>query len=140
MNQLLSSPIWTLQDKVNALYDVKEFYDPETASSSGMSHVLSQPLRIPSPEVCSAAILDCCIIHGIRRVLQDENRRVQQYRLHDFPGILMPGIPRVVLEELVLKIVRWKLRGMLSRYCISENSQTKMTFTVGESTSRPKCA
>ena len=40
----------------------------------------------------------------------------------------MPGILRVVLEELVLKIVRWKLRGMLFRNCISENSQTQWTF------------
>ena len=44
MNQL-SSEIRTLQDKVNALSEEKEFYDPETASSSGMSHV---PSRIPS--------------------------------------------------------------------------------------------
>ena len=27
----------------------KEFYDLETASSSGLSHVLSQPKSIPSP-------------------------------------------------------------------------------------------
>ena len=43
MNQL-SSEIRTLQDKVNALSEEKEFYDPETVSSSGISHV---PSRIP---------------------------------------------------------------------------------------------
>ena len=34
----------------------------------------------------------------------DENRKVQQYRLHDFPGILMPGILDIVLEELISKL------------------------------------
>ena len=48
VNQLLSQ-IQKLQDKVNALNEEKEFYDPETASSSGMSHVPSQFSRIPSP-------------------------------------------------------------------------------------------
>ena len=43
MNQLLSQ-IRTLQDKVNALKEEKEFYDPETASSSGMSQVHSLSL------------------------------------------------------------------------------------------------
>ena len=40
MNQFLFQ-IRTLQDKENALNDEKEFFDPETASSSGMSHVHS---------------------------------------------------------------------------------------------------
>ena len=48
MIQLLSQ-IRTLQDNVNALNEEKEFYDPETASSSGMFHVPCQPSRIPSP-------------------------------------------------------------------------------------------
>ena len=52
----------------------------------------------------------------------------------------MLGILRVALEEIILKIVRWKRRGVLSRTCISENSQNKMTFSVGESASRPKYA
>ena len=47
MNQL-SSQIRTLQDKVNGLNERKECYDSETAKSSGMSHVPSQPLNIPS--------------------------------------------------------------------------------------------
>ena len=33
---------------MNSLSDAREFYDPETASSSGASHVPSQPLIIPS--------------------------------------------------------------------------------------------
>ena len=48
VSQLLSR-IRTLQDKVNALNEEKEFYDPETASSSGMSHVPGQSSRIPTP-------------------------------------------------------------------------------------------
>ena len=50
VNQFLSlSQSQELQDKVNSLNDEKDFYDPEKASSSGLSHVPSQPLRIPSP-------------------------------------------------------------------------------------------
>ena len=48
VNRLLSQ-IQELQDKVNSLNEEKEVYDHETASTSGMSHVLSQPSRIPSP-------------------------------------------------------------------------------------------
>ena len=33
--------IQALQDKVNSLNDSSDFYDPETASSSGLSHVPS---------------------------------------------------------------------------------------------------
>ena len=48
LNQLFSE-IRTLQDKVNALNEEKEFYDPEAASSSGMHHVPRPHSRIPSP-------------------------------------------------------------------------------------------
>ena len=41
--------IQDLQNEVNSLFDTRECYDPETASSSGASHVPSQPLTIPSP-------------------------------------------------------------------------------------------
>ena len=36
------------QDKVNSLSDAREFHDPETAGSSGASHVTSPPLTNPS--------------------------------------------------------------------------------------------
>ena len=71
MNQLLSQ-IQTLQDKVNALNEEKEFYDPETASGSGMSHVPTQPSRIPSPRGMLSR--DSGLphsMHGIRWVLQE---------------------------------------------------------------------
>ena len=35
--------IQDLQNKVNSLSDTREFYDPETASRSGATHVPSQP-------------------------------------------------------------------------------------------------
>ena len=36
------------QDKANSLSDAREFHDPETAGSSGASHVTSPPLTNPS--------------------------------------------------------------------------------------------
>ena len=36
---LVMAQIQDLQNKVNSLSDATEFYDPETASSSGLSHV-----------------------------------------------------------------------------------------------------
>ena len=48
MNQLMAQ-IQELQDKVNSSDDAKEFYDPETAFSSGLSHVPCQLMSIPSP-------------------------------------------------------------------------------------------
>ena len=48
VNQLMVQ-IQELQDKVNSLNRSREFCDPETASSSGLSHVPSQPMSIQSP-------------------------------------------------------------------------------------------
>ena len=48
VSQLLTQ-IQDMQNKVNSLTDARDFYDPETASSSGASHVPSQPLTISSP-------------------------------------------------------------------------------------------
>ena len=109
VNQLLSQ-IRTLQVKVNALCEENEFYDPETASSSGMSHGPSQPSRIPSPRgmLSRGSVLPHYAANTIRtsgNVLQiyllkkeylrpcqefpwdvendwNENRRVQRYRPH----------------------------------------------------------
>ena len=41
--------IQELQEKVKSLNDATEFYDPETASSSGLSHVPSLLVSVPSP-------------------------------------------------------------------------------------------
>ena len=48
VSQLLTH-IQDLQNKVNSLTDARDFYDPETASSSGASHVPNQPMNIPNP-------------------------------------------------------------------------------------------
>ena len=83
-----------------------------------------------APEVCSAAILDCRNIHGIRWVLQEmfSTAICSRKNLSRNAEMLMPGT----------------LRNVLPRYAISElhfgNSQNKITFSVGESASRPKCA
>ena len=48
VSQLLTQ-IQDLQNKANSLSDAREFYDPEKASTSGATHVPSQPFSIPSP-------------------------------------------------------------------------------------------
>ena len=55
-----------LQDKVNSLNDAREFFVPETASTSGVSHVPSQPMS-----KWLAAFLACSLKHGIHWVLQE---------------------------------------------------------------------
>ena len=52
MNQLLTQ-IQDLQNKVNSWSDAREFYDPESGSSSGATHVLSEPCSILSPRTLS---------------------------------------------------------------------------------------
>ena len=47
MSQLLTL-IQDLLNEVNSLSGARDFHDPDTASSSGASHVPSQPLTIPS--------------------------------------------------------------------------------------------
>ena len=44
-------------DKANSFNDNSEFYDPETASSSALSHVPSWPMSIPSPTAALACSL-----------------------------------------------------------------------------------
>ena len=48
VSQLLTQ-IQDWQNKVNSLTDAREFYDPETASSSAASHFPNQSLNISSP-------------------------------------------------------------------------------------------
>ena len=47
----LTVQIQELQDKANSLNDLREFDDPEMASSSGLFDVPSQPMSTPSPRV-----------------------------------------------------------------------------------------
>ena len=60
--------IQDLQNKVNSLSDAREFYDPESGSSFGATHVPDQTSSILSSRTYRAAILDCCEIHRIARV------------------------------------------------------------------------
>ena len=48
VNQL-TVQIQELQDKVNSLNYSRDLHDPETASSSGLSHVPKYPSIVPSP-------------------------------------------------------------------------------------------
>ena len=158
MHQLLSQ-IQTLQDKVNALNEEKRIFTiwrQRAALECPTFPVNPREFRVP--EVCVAAILDCRTIHEIRWVLQE-------MFFESLPGVAMrhgeavrrepqsstiatPRFSRnfdawnlrVVLEELVLKIARWRLRSMLFRNCFSENAKRQMNFNVGESGSRPKCS
>ena len=81
--------IQELHDKVNALNDAKEFYDRETASSSGLSYVPSQPSRIPSP------------IGMISRdsYLPHETRNSMGTSGNDFESLLAQGEPSSALFE-----------------------------------------
>ena len=58
------------QVKVNSLRDAKEFHDPETASTSGLSNVPSEPMSIPSQEEWLAAIIACRLLHRTHWVHQ----------------------------------------------------------------------
>ena len=67
INQLLSQN-QELQDEANySMNGEKEVYDPETASRSGMSHVPSQPLSIPSPRGMISR--DPCLPHDTRNAM-----------------------------------------------------------------------
>ena len=72
----------------------------------------------------------------------DESRRAQWHQLLDLQSVQDFSLqnPYIVLEELILKIVWWKLRGILSRTCMSENSQTQVTFNVGVNFRTEVCA
>ena len=63
--------LWTkiqdFQNKVNFLSDARRFYDPETASSSGASHVPSQPLTIPSSRTMPCR--DSGLPHNTRNIM-----------------------------------------------------------------------
>ena len=70
----------------------------------------------------------------------EKNRRIIQYQLFALPGSFRPGILEIVQEELSLKIVWWKIRGIRSRTYISINSLTPQTSTAGRPISRLKYA
>ena len=68
---LLLTQMQDPQNRVNSLSDAREFRDPETARSSGASHVPSQLLTISSPRGMPSRDSDCRLIHGILLVRQE---------------------------------------------------------------------
>ena len=66
MSQLLTQ-ILDLQNKVNSFPDTRELYDPETASSSDVSHVLCQRLADPSPRTMPCR--DSGLPHDTRNIM-----------------------------------------------------------------------
>ena len=66
VSQLLAQ-IQDLQNKVNSLSDAREFYDPESASSSRAAHVPSQPSTFPSPTTMLCR--DSGLLHDTRNIV-----------------------------------------------------------------------
>ena len=66
MTQMMAQ-IRDSQKKVNSLSDAREFYDPETASSSGATHVPSQPSTTPSPRTVPCR--DSGLPHDTRNII-----------------------------------------------------------------------
>ena len=88
MNQLMVQ-IQELQDKRNSRSDVRESYDPETARSSGLLHVPSQPMSIPIPRGMISR--DSC--------LQLDTLNSLGISVHVFEGLLAPGEPSSAFFE-----------------------------------------
>ena len=88
VNQL-TVQIQELQDKVSSLTDAKQICDPETASSSGLSHVPGQPMSIATPRgmICC----DSC--------LQPDTRNSLGRSGHVFEGLLARGETSSALFE-----------------------------------------
>ena len=91
VNQLLAQ-IQKLQEKVNSLNDAKEFYDPGTASSSGMSHVPSQSLSFPRPRGLISR--DSCLPHGTRNSMGTSGNVFGNLPAQDGPSSALFENPR----------------------------------------------
>lgn len=70
LNQL-TVQIQEVQDKANSLNESRGFHDPETASSSGLSHVPSHPMIVPSSSGGLAEISARSLIHGTHMVRRE---------------------------------------------------------------------
>ena len=66
VSQLLTQ-IHDLHNKINSLSDAREFYDPDAASSSGATHVPSQPSTFPSPRTTPCR--DSGLPHDTRNIV-----------------------------------------------------------------------
>ena len=70
VSQLLSQ-IRALQNKANSLSEERDFHDREAPTALEHLTFLLNPWLFPVPEVPIAAILDCRLMRGIPRVLQE---------------------------------------------------------------------
>ena len=80
--------IQELQDEVNSL----EFFDPETASSSGLSHVPSQLVSMPSPRVLISR--DSCLQPATRNSLGTTGCVFEDLPAPDGPSSALFGISK----------------------------------------------
>ena len=69
---------------MNSLNDAQEFYDPETASSSGVSHVPNQPMSIPSPR--GMIRRDSCLPHDTRNSMGTSGKVFESLPARDGPS------------------------------------------------------
>ena len=83
MSQLLTQ-IQDLQNKGNSLSDAREFYDPETARSSGASHVPGKPLTIPSPRTMPSR--DSGLPHDTRNAMGASGNVFESLLARDGPS------------------------------------------------------
>ena len=66
VSQLLTQ-IQDLQKKVHSLSDAREFHDPETANTSGATHVPIQPSTVPGPRTMPSR--DSGLPHDTRNIV-----------------------------------------------------------------------
>ena len=67
----LTVQIQELQDRANSLNESRGYHDPETARSSGLSHVPTHPMIVPSSSGNGAEILARSLIHGTHMVRRE---------------------------------------------------------------------
>ena len=120
VNQL-EVQIQELQEKVNSLSDAREFYDPETASSSGLSHVPSQHMSISSPTGLIGR--DSC--------LQPDTRNSLCISGHVPQTLPAPGEPPPLKQkELILKVVWWNCISLIPINLVFQCRKTKFKTEV----------
>ena len=78
---------------MNSLSDAREFCDPETASSSGASHVPSQPLTFPSPRTVPCR--DSGLPHDTRNIRVLQETFLNDHLLQKDALLLSSTIPRI---------------------------------------------
>ena len=77
---------------MKSLNDARIFHDPETASSSGASHVPSQLLSIPSPR--GTISRDFCLPHETRNPVGSSGNVFEDLRARDGPSSVLFENPR----------------------------------------------